>query len=128
MLNWELELKKWCPGLKILNYYGSVKERQLKRRAWTKSNAFHVCITSYKLILQDAISFSRKKWKYLVLDEVQNRRLILTNKPLGNSLIEIKSLVQFLMPNLISSHQEFRQLFSNPSTETNDSLIKRLDT
>ncbi|CAM4805983.1 unnamed protein product [Rotaria magnacalcarata] len=146
MLSWELELKQWCPGLKILNYYGSVKERQLKRRAWTKSNAFHVCITSYRLILQDAISFKRKKWKYLILDEAQNvklfqskcwqtllnlssqRRLILTNKPLGNSLIEFKSLVQFLMPNLISSHEGFRQLFSNPSTETNDSLIKRLDT
>lgn len=31
MLNWEMELKKWCPGFKILTYYGSVKERKLKR-------------------------------------------------------------------------------------------------
>ena len=52
MLNWELEFKKWCPGFKILTYYGSPKERRLKRQGWTKANAFHVCITSYKLVIQ----------------------------------------------------------------------------
>ena len=29
MLNWEMELKKWCPGFKILTYYGSQKERKV---------------------------------------------------------------------------------------------------
>lgn len=32
MLNWEMELKRWCPGFKILTYYGSQKERKLKRQ------------------------------------------------------------------------------------------------
>lgn len=32
MLNWEMELKKWCPAFKILTYYGSQKERKLKRQ------------------------------------------------------------------------------------------------
>lgn len=72
MLNWEMEFKKWCPGFKILTYYGSQKERKLKRVGWTKPNAFHVCITSYKLVVQDQQSFRRKKWKYLILDEAQN--------------------------------------------------------
>ncbi|CAF0862550.1 unnamed protein product [Rotaria sp. Silwood1] len=152
MLNWELEFKKWCPSFKILTYYGSVKERQLKRQGWTKVNAFHVCITSYKLVLQDAKAFRRKKWKYLILDEAQNiknfksqrwqtllnfhsqRRLLLTGTPLQNSLMELWSLMHFLMPNLFSSHQEFREWFSNPLTEmieqgqmnSNDLLIKRL--
>jgi len=31
MLNWEFEFKKWCPGFKILTYFGSQKERKLKR-------------------------------------------------------------------------------------------------
>lgn len=39
---------------------------------WTKPNAFHVCITSYKLVIQDHQSFRRKKWKYFILDEAQN--------------------------------------------------------
>ncbi|TNN03332.1 hypothetical protein fugu_000361 [Takifugu bimaculatus] len=32
MLNWEMELKRWCPGFKILTYFGSQKERKLKDR------------------------------------------------------------------------------------------------
>lgn len=32
MLNWEMELKKWCPAFKILTYYGTLKERKLKRQ------------------------------------------------------------------------------------------------
>lgn len=32
MLNWEMELKRWCPGFKILTYFGSQKERKLKRQ------------------------------------------------------------------------------------------------
>lgn len=72
MLNWEMEFKKWCPGFKILTYYGSQKERKQKRVGWTKINAFHICITSYKLVIQDHQSFRRKKWQYLILDEAQN--------------------------------------------------------
>ncbi len=54
MLNWEMEFKKWCPAFKLLTYFGSAKERKLKRQGWSKPNAFHVCITSYTLVLQDA--------------------------------------------------------------------------
>lgn len=32
MLNWEMEFKKWCPAFKLLTYYGSVKQRQEKRK------------------------------------------------------------------------------------------------
>ena len=32
MLNWELELKKWCPGFKVLTYFGNQKERKAKRQ------------------------------------------------------------------------------------------------
>jgi E1A-binding protein p400 len=72
MLNWEMECKKWSPAFKILTYYGTQKERKMKRTGWTKPNAFHICITSYKLVIQDHQSFRRKKWKYLILDEAQN--------------------------------------------------------
>lgn len=72
VLNWEMEFKKWCPAFKILTYYGTIKERKMKRVGWTKANSFHVCITSYKLVVQDHQSFRRKRWKYLILDEAQN--------------------------------------------------------
>ncbi|CAG7833591.1 unnamed protein product [Allacma fusca] len=151
MLNWEMEFKKWCPGFKILTYYGSIKERRLKRTGWTKPNAFHICITSYKLVIQDHGSFRRKRWKYLILDEAQNiknfksqrwqlllnfsthRRLLLTGTPLQNNLMELWSLMHFLMPNVFQSHREFREWFSNPvsgmvegNSEYNENIIRRL--
>ncbi|EDV22089.1 uncharacterized protein TRIADDRAFT_59226 [Trichoplax adhaerens] len=151
MLNWEMELKKWCPAFKILTYYGSVKERKQKRQGWTKVNAFHVCITSYKLVLQDHSSFRRMRWQYLVLDEAHNiknfkskrwqkllnfnsrNRLLLTGTPLQNNLMELWSLMHFLMPNVFSSHKDFKDWFSNPLTgmiegsqEYNEDIINRL--
>uniref|UniRef100_A0A224YXM9 E1A-binding protein p400 n=1 Tax=Rhipicephalus zambeziensis TaxID=60191 RepID=A0A224YXM9_9ACAR len=151
MLNWEMEFKKWCPAFKILTYYGVPKERKQKRQGWTKPNAFHVCITSYKLVVQDHQAFRRKKWKYLILDEAQHiknfksqrwqmllnfqssRRLLLTGTPLQNSLMELWSLMHFLMPSVFQSHREFREWFANPvtgmiegSSDYNESLIKRL--
>ncbi|KAJ3642802.1 hypothetical protein Zmor_025555 [Zophobas morio] len=151
MLNWEMECKKWSPAFKILTYYGTQKERKLKRQGWTKPNAFHICITSYKLVIQDHQSFRRKKWKYLILDEAQNiknfksqrwqlllnfqtqQRLLLTGTPLQNNLMELWSLMHFLMPNVFQSHREFKEWFSNPVTgmiegnaEYNENIIKRL--
>ena len=29
MLNWECEFKRFCPSMKVLTYYGSLKERQV---------------------------------------------------------------------------------------------------
>ena len=51
MINWEMEFKRWCPSLKVLTYLGTQKERKLKRQGWSKDNSFHVCITSYKLVI-----------------------------------------------------------------------------
>ncbi len=47
-----MEFKKWCPGMKLLTYYGSIKERKAQRQGWSRPDAFHVCITSYKLAVQ----------------------------------------------------------------------------
>ncbi len=151
MLNWEMEIKKWAPAFKVLTYYGTQKERKLKRVGWTKPNAFHVCITSYKLVTQDHSSFRRKQWQYLILDEAQHiknfksqrwqlllnfpseGRLLLTGTPLQNNLMELWSLMHFLMPNVFESHRDFKEWFSNPltgmvegSSEYNEDLIQRL--
>ena len=62
MINWEMEFKRWLPSLRILCYHGSAKERKDKRRGWLDPNSFHVCITSYQIVLQDALLFRRKRW------------------------------------------------------------------
>ncbi|CAK7357000.1 unnamed protein product [Dovyalis caffra] len=134
MLNWETEFLKWCPAFKILTYFGSAKERKCKRQGWLKPNSFHVCITTYRLVIQDSKVFKRKKWKYLILDEAHliknwksqrwqtllnfnsKRRILLTGTPLQNDLMELWSLMHFLMPHIFQSHQEFKDWFSNPIT------------
>ncbi|WIA20226.1 hypothetical protein OEZ85_006067 [Tetradesmus obliquus] len=151
MLNWEMEFKKWCPAFKLLTYYGSAKERKAKRQGWSKPGAFHVCITSYTLVLQDAKMFRRKKWKYLILDEAHmiknwksqrwqtllrfnsKRRLLITGTPLQNDLMELWSLMHFLMPAVFSSHAQFKDWFSNPLSgaveaggEVSVQLVERL--
>lgn len=143
MLNWEVEFKKFLPGFKILSYYGSQRERKEKRKGWNSDNSFNVCITSYQLILADQHILRRKAWQYLVLDEAHHiknfrsqrwqtllgfnsqRRLLLTGTPLQNNLMDLWSLMYFLMPNGInsadgmvntgfSSMKDFQQWFSNP--------------
>ncbi|KAF7456495.1 SWI SNF2 family ATPase [Cryptosporidium felis] len=152
MLNWEIEFKRWLPSFKVLTYFGSSKERQKKRMGWNDPNAFNVCIASYTLILQDAHIFKRKQWKYLILDEAQNiknfrsqkwqvmlsfnteRRLLLTGTPLQNNLMELWSLLHFLMPHIFTSHHDFKTWFSDPLTsaienqqvENERNLLKRL--
>ncbi|KAF4675977.1 swr1 complex component [Perkinsus olseni] len=135
VLNWELEFKRWLPGFKVLTYYGSQKERKWKRIGWSKPNSFNVCIVSYNLILRDAQAFRRMRWYYLILDEAQHiknfrsqrwqtlltfnsqRRLLLTGTPLQNNLIEMWSLLHFLMPDVFASHSQFREWFADPLTD-----------
>ena len=151
MLNWEMEFKKWCPAFKILTYYGTAKQRQAKRQGWSKFNSFNVCITTYTLILQDKNMFRRKKWDYLILDEAHmiknwqsqrwqtllrfnaRRRILLTGTPLQNNLMELWSLMHFLMPKIFESHDEFKEWFNNPLTNAVEGqaslsrqLVKRL--
>lgn len=35
LMNWEIEFKRWCPAFKIMTYFGSPKERKLKRQGWS---------------------------------------------------------------------------------------------
>ncbi|KAI3403455.2 SWR1 [Candida oxycetoniae] len=141
MLNWDMEFKKFAPGFKVMTYYGSPQQRAQKRKGWFKPDAFHVCITSYQLVVQDQQAFKRRRWRYMILDEAHNiknfrstrwrallnfnteNRLLLTGTPLQNSLMELWSLLYFLMPssktNLampdgFANLEDFQQWFGKP--------------
>ena len=135
-----MEFKKWAPGFKILTYYGDAKQRELKRKGWNKQDTWHVCITSYQLVIHDQQVFKRKRWEYMILDEAHNiknfrsqrwqtllnfnanHRLLLTGTPLQNNLVELWSLLYFLMPQGVSTSmpagfanlKEFQDWFANP--------------
>ncbi|KAL7786845.1 SNF2 family N-terminal domain-containing protein [Trichoderma afarasin] len=140
MLNWEMEFKKWCPGFKILAYYGSQEERKRKRQGWNNDDVWNVCVTSYQLVLQDQQVFRRRRWHYMILDEAHNiknfksqrwqtllgfnthSRLLLTGTPLQNNLTELWSLLFFLMPaengvGGFADLQEFHDWFRKPESQ-----------
>ena len=79
--------------------------------------------------------FKRRKWVYLILDEAHHiknfetkrwqtllgfqskRRLLLTGTPLQNNLMELWSLMHFLMPKIFQSHSQFKVRFGLSSYE-----------
>jgi helicase SWR1 len=143
ILNWEMEFKKWCPGFKILSYYGTQDERRKKRLGWQSEDSWNVCITSYQIVLQDQQVFKRRKWHYMILDEAHNiknfnskrwqtmltfntrARLLLTGTPLQNNLTELWSLLYFLEPQEATSQgvagfanlDVFQEWFKKPSEQ-----------
>jgi len=133
--NWFRELQTWLPGFKVILYEGNAKERGIKRRGWTRDGAFNICIASYTVVCKDIRIFKMMKWHYLILDEAQNikncrgqkwnfllplsteARLLLTGTPLQNDLMELWSLMHFLMPELFGSRSDFKAWFGDPLEE-----------
>ncbi|KAI1088825.1 SNF2 family domain-containing protein [Rostrohypoxylon terebratum] len=150
MLNWEMEFKKWCPGFKVLSYYGSIDERKRKRQGWKSDDMWNVCITSYQIVLQDQQVFKRRQWHYMILDEAHNiknfkskrwqtlltfntrARLLLTGTPLQNNLTELWSLLFFLMPSEngvggFADLAEFQDWFHKPESQILESGREQMD-
>ncbi|KAL0979793.1 hypothetical protein UPYG_G00189740 [Umbra pygmaea] len=138
--NWVRELKLWCPSLKVLVYYGSVEDRQYLRYDILNNQVdFNVIVSTYNLAIgndSDRSLFRKLKLKYAVFDEghmlknmntVRYRhlmainaehRLLLTGTPLQNNLLELMSLLNFIMPSMFSSSTtQIAKMFSMKSHE-----------
>ncbi|CUG07318.1 SNF2 helicase, putative [Bodo saltans] len=153
VLNWAAECRRWCPGFKVITYIGNAKERAALRQGWTAEDAFHICITTYNLVINDRTVFRRRPWGLLVLDEAHyiknfaslkwralfdlqaQHRLMLTGTPLQSSVMELWSLFHFLLPfaTAFQSEDEFRDWYSNPMndmvdgrSDLNEDVVRRL--
>ena len=156
--NWQQEITRFVPSLKVLPYWGNAKDRKILRKFWdrkhityTKDSEFHVLVTSYQLVVQDAQYFQKIKWQYMILDEAQaikssnssrwkillglhsRNRLLLTGTPIQNNMQELWALLHFIMPTLFDSHDEFSDWFSKDieshaqsNTKLNQDQLKRL--
>src|SRR6202035_3240920 len=95
------------------------------RKVLKESNTYDVIITSYNLLQKDIEVYKGFQFEYIILDEAQHiknrstrnaksvkqiqasHRLILTGTPIENSLEELWSLMDFLMPGFLSSYERF---------------------
>ncbi|KAA8567523.1 hypothetical protein EYC84_007999 [Monilinia fructicola] len=135
--NWQQEITKFVPKLKVLPYWGTAADRKVLRKFWdrkhityTEDAPFHVLVTSYQLVVSDVAYFQKMKWQYMILDEAQaikssqssrwksllgfhcRNRLLLTGTPIQNNMQELWALLHFIMPSLFDSHDEFSEWFS----------------
>lgn len=60
-------------------------------------------------------NWKSQRWQTL-LNFNSKRRLLLTGTPLQNDLMELWSLMHFLMPHVFASHSQFKDWFSSPLT------------
>ncbi|XP_065424632.1 E1A-binding protein p400-like isoform X5 [Chrysemys picta bellii] len=135
ILKWEIELKHWCPGLKLLLYFGSPRELIGKKQELMKPNSFNVCITSYKQLFKGHQTLRKMRWKYLVVDDVQKiknltekhwealfhlqsqHRLLLMDTPLPNTLRELWTMLHFLIPGISIPYLDFLVKAANEATQ-----------
>ncbi|CAD8155453.1 unnamed protein product [Paramecium octaurelia] len=130
--NWSNEFEKWAPSIKKIIYKGSplIRKEISKQMRTTKWN---ICLTTYEYVLKDKLTLSKYEWKYIIVDEghrmknsrskfamilgqqyQSERRLLLTGTPLQNNIAELWALLNFLLPKVFSSCEDFEKWFQTP--------------
>lgn len=143
-LNWFNEIKKFAPSLKVLLINGNAQERKNKIE---KINDYNVIIESYDILKRDIEIYKEKNYefKYAIADEAQyiknnntqnfkaikeinaETRFALTGTPIENSLSELWSIFDFVMPGYLFSYRKFKELYETPIVKNEDqSAMKKL--
>ena len=136
--NWENEIKKFAPKLKVGVYYGI-------NRDFSSLKKVDVILTTYGTIRNDIENLLENKFDLLILDESQNikninsqttkavlllnakKRVALSGTPIENNLLELYSLFRFLNPEMFGSVQRFTNNYIVPIQKYSDiSTIEEL--
>ena len=136
--NWENEIKKFAPKLKVGVYYGI-------NRDFSSLKKVDVILTTYGTIRNDIENLLEHKFDLLILDESQNikninsqttkavlllnakKRVALSGTPIENNLLELYSLFRFLNPEMFGSVQRFTNSYIVPIQKYSDiSTIEEL--
>ncbi len=143
-LNWKNEIDKFAPNIKTLVIHGNAEERANQIENIEKYN---LVITSYDLLKRDIEEYKAKdyKFKYIIADEAQyiknnntqnakvikeikaDTRFALTGTPIENSLSELWSIFDFIMPGYLYSYRKFKEIYEVPIVKDNDEwVLKKL--
>ncbi|XP_075166422.1 chromatin-remodeling complex ATPase chain Iswi-like [Haematobia irritans] len=142
--NWMKELKKWCPTLRAVSLIGEKESRKAFKRDVFSTGEWDVCVTSYEMCLVEKQVIKRIDWEYMVVDEAHRlknekskfamyvrefrskHRLLLTGTPLQNNLHELWALLNFMLPDIFNSSEDFDEWFNSDACLNDDSLVERL--
>ena len=136
-LNWQNEINKFAPSIKSIVIRGGLAER---RKQINSIKDYNVVITSYDLLKRDIEFYEEAKneFKYIIADEAQyiknnntqnakaikqiigETRYALTGTPIENSLSELWSIFDFILPGYLFSYKKFKENFEIPITRDDD--------
>ena len=133
LYNWENEIKRFAPGLKVYSHKGNQR-----RKSVSYFYHFDIILSSYHTIRQDIDIISQFMFHYVVLDESQviknpasqifktvtrlksEYRLVLTGTPVENSLTDLWTQLNFVNPGLLGNLAFFRREYAKPIEKKKD--------
>lgn len=144
VFNWAAEAAKFTPNLRVLTIQGSQR-----RELFDKISKHDLVLTSYALLRRDIDQYRGLEFDTLILDEAQHiknrqtqnaqavksirahNRLVLTGTPLENSVLDLWSIFDFLMPGYLGTAQDFRERYEvaitrDKNAEAQTRLARRL--
>lgn len=135
--NWQNEINKFTPDAKTLIIDGGKAERaELIKTV----DDYEFVITSYPTLRRDIALYHNIEFSYCFIDEAQhiknpktmnarsvkkinaNHRFALTGTPVENSLTELWSIFDFVMPDYLYSLHEFRARYETPLVKDGDTM------
>jgi superfamily II DNA or RNA helicase len=137
VFNWLAEAKKFTPQLKVLALHGPDRHER-----FDQIPGHDIILTSYALIRRDAERYRGLEFDTVVLDEAQHiknrqtqnaqavkaissqHRVVLTGTPMENSVLDLWSIVDFLMPGYLGTAQDFRERYELPITRERDAAAQ----
>ena len=135
--NWNRELQRFAPALRVLVHHGPDRLRSTMFTQAAKE--YDIVLTSYALAHRDVEELHGVPWHRIVLDEAQKvknpnaastiairsipapHRVAMTGTPIENHLSELWSIMEILNPGLLGSASEFRERFAVPIEKLHDS-------
>ena len=147
LFNWEDEIVKFSNQLTYLVIHGDADNRGKKIQ---QIHHYDLIVTSYDYLRRDIDVYKDIPFYYVILDEAQfiknyktknantvkslhaKHKAALTGTPIENSLAEIWSIFDFLMPGYLSSYSYFKKKYEIPIIKDKDEKkqeeLKRLIT
>lgn len=140
--NWEAEIKKFAPNLK---YIILAESKLIREKHFENLDDYDVIVTSYPLIRRDIDKYETYHFDFCFLDEAQyiknlysssanackqiqaDGRFAVTGTPLENSVSELWSIFDFIMPGYLKSYHYFRKHYERPIiNDNNEEVLKKL--
>ncbi len=139
--NWENEIKKFAPELSYLIVNDKKNERVERLH---KLDNVQIIITTYGLLRQDIELYENLSFHTCIIDEAQaiknltsqnakavkkivaTTKFALTGTPIENSILELWSIFDFVMPGFLKNSKQFKELYSVKKIEEHPERLDEL--